>query len=518
MKVLLSAVLFMLGFTLAYTQPVLDSLALRYAEKMEVSRVKDHLLILASDSLAGRETGEIGQRKAAAYLSSALKAAGLSPAVNDTGFIQTYPLVEVTHESGMITVGQDTLAVLRDYYSFSFILDTSIVFNEISFLGYGISDDAYDNYKGLKMKGKAAVIAHGEPMNDETYVLSNSLLPTMWSDGYDAKIELARSQGVAVLFIVQKSFDSNLPRVQKYVKRPKLQLKLSESDGLPVIFIGSQTAELFFGKGSWELLSADMRSGVDHFNAHNEVPGRFVMKKTVKRLWSHNVMATVKGSVFPDEHVILSAHYDHLGKEGDNIFYGADDNGSGTSSLLEMARVFQEAALNGHGLKRSVSFLFFSGEEKGLLGSEYYVGAPLVPLSATVANLNVDMIGRRDASLERYYPDYIYLIGSDKLSLELHNLSEEVNENYTNLKLDYKFNDPNDPQRLYYRSDHYNFAKNRVPVIFYFRGLHEDYHKPSDTMNKLMYGSMLKVSKLIFHTAWSIAERDARIKLDEEIR
>jgi Zn-dependent M28 family amino/carboxypeptidase len=179
-------------------------------------------------------------------------------------------------------------------------------------------------------------------------------------------------------------------------------------------------------------------------------------------------------------------------------------------------RIFAQADKDGNGPSRSVLFLFFSGEEKGLLGSSYFTDFPTIPLKSAVANINVDMIGRTDTQKD-LNDDYIYLIGSDKLSIELHDLSEQVNKRCCDMTLDYKFNDPNDPQRLYYRSDHYNFAKHGIPVIFYFRGLHEDYHKTTDTVDKIEFDTIEKVSKLIFYTVWELANRKERIKVDEAL-
>ena len=164
------------------------------------------------------------------------------------------------------------------------------------------------------------------------------------------------------------------------------------------------------------------------------------------------------------------------------------------------------------GPRRSILIMAVSGEEKGLLGSKYYTENPVYPLEKTIANLNVDMIGRVDKFHENN--DYIYLIGSDRLSRELHNISEEVNRKYFNLELDYTFNDKDDPNRYYYRSDHYNFAKNNIPVIFYFNGVHEDYHKPTDTIDKIDFEKTQKISRFIFLTAWELANRNERPSLD----
>jgi len=230
---------------------------------------------------------------------------------------------------------------------------------------------------------------------------------------------------------------------------------------------------------------------------------------------SENVIAFIKGSVYPDEILVVSAHYDHLGMDKDGeVYNGADDDGSGTVAVMAIAEAFQKAVEEGNGPKRSILFLHVTGEEKGLLGSKYYVNFPIFPLANTVSNLNIDMIGRSDEANEKD-PNYIYLIGSDKLSTELHNLSEEMNNKFTKLKLDYKYNLDSDPNRFYYRSDHYNFAKNNIPVIFYFNGTHENYHRTSDTPDKINYELLAIRTKLVFYTAWEIANRENRIKVDK---
>ena len=231
---------------------------------------------------------------------------------------------------------------------------------------------------------------------------------------------------------------------------------------------------------------------------------------------SENVAAIIKGSEKPDEYIIISSHLDHIGIDGDGeVFNGADDDGSGTVAMLEIAEAFKTAADNGHKPKRSIIFLHVTGEEKGLLGSRYYTDhEPLVPLENTVTDLNIDMIGRIDPKREGDR-NYIYLIGSDKLSTDLHNISEQVNKEFVNIELDYKYNTENDPNRFYYRSDHYSFAKNNIPVIFYFNGTHADYHQISDTPDKINYDLLENRSRLIFHTAWEIANREERLIVDK---
>ena len=231
---------------------------------------------------------------------------------------------------------------------------------------------------------------------------------------------------------------------------------------------------------------------------------------------SENVVAYVEGSEKSNEVIIISAHYDHEGvNEQGEIFNGADDDGSGTVALMEMAQAFKMAKDNGHGPKRSILFLHTTAEEVGLYGSRYYTENPIFPLKQTVANLNIDMIGRVDKTHENEQnSNYVYLIGSNRLSTELHFISEAVNNQFTGLELDYKYNDRNDRNRYYYRSDHYNFAKHDIPVIFYFNGEHEDYHRPTDTADKINYDLLEKRTKLIFTTAWQLANQEKRIQLD----
>jgi len=229
---------------------------------------------------------------------------------------------------------------------------------------------------------------------------------------------------------------------------------------------------------------------------------------------TENVAAIIKGSKFPEEYIVISSHLDHIGIKNGEINNGADDDGSGTVALLEIAEAFKMAADVGQGPKRSLIFLHVTGEEKGLLGSSYYANNPLYPLTQTMTNLNVDMIGRTDPKREDKDPNYIYLIGADRLSQDLHDISEATNTKYTQFKLDYTFNEEKDPNRFYYRSDHYNFAKNNIPVIFYFSGTHEDYHKPGDTPDKIMYDLLAKRTQLIFYTAWELANRTDKIRLN----
>ncbi|GAA3589714.1 M28 family metallopeptidase [Flavivirga amylovorans] len=259
-------------------------------------------------------------------------------------------------------------------------------------------------------------------------------------------------------------------------------------------------------------VSTGIASPIAEGDYFQEIPADY-FTRSIKA--SENVLAYIKGTEKPDEVVIISAHLDHIGISGNgDINNGADDDGSGTVAILEIAEAFKAASDKGYGPKRSILFLHVTGEEIGLFGSRYYTDEdPVFPLANTVANLNIDMIGRVDQK-HKDNRNYLYLIGSDKLSKELHNISEAVNKEYVNITFDYTYNDDNDPNRFYYRSDHYNFAKNNIPVIFYFNGTHADYHRPTDTPDKIQYDLLETRARLIFHTAWEIANRAERVKVD----
>ena len=238
------------------------------------------------------------------------------------------------------------------------------------------------------------------------------------------------------------------------------------------------------------------------------------IRKTFKP--SENVIAFIEGSEFPNEYVIVSSHYDHIGIKNGEINNGADDDGSGTVSVLEIAQAFSQAAKKGHTPRRSVVFMNFTAEEKGLWGSKYYSDNPVFPLENTVTDLNIDMVGRIDPlHVDTKNPNYIYVIGSDHLSTDLHNVNEAANKEFVNLNLDYKYNATDHPKRFYYRSDHYNFAKHGIPVIFFFNGTHADYHKPTDTPEKINYEVLEQRTKLFFHTAWKIANRNNKLVVDK---
>jgi len=253
-------------------------------------------------------------------------------------------------------------------------------------------------------------------------------------------------------------------------------------------------------------------------NYYQKVPSEFMKKGFAPKLNdSENIWAFIPGAEKPEEVIVISAHYDHIGVKNGEVYNGADDDGSGTVALMEIAKAFMAAKKDGFAPKRSILFLHVTGEEHGLHGSRFYSENPLFPIKNTVADINIDMVGRRDTiGNHKENGKYVYVIGSDRLSSELHTINEEMNKKYVGLNLDYKFNDRNDPNRFYFRSDHYNFAKKGIPSIFFFNGVHEDYHGANDTADKIEYDLLAMRTRLAFTLAWELADRENRIVVDKD--
>lgn len=249
---------------------------------------------------------------------------------------------------------------------------------------------------------------------------------------------------------------------------------------------------------------------------YQPVPATFMNARRNQNLPdSENIWAYIEGTEKPDEVLVISAHYDHVGIKDGEVYNGADDDGSGTVAVMEMAKAFAKAKKQGHGPKRSILFLHVTGEEHGLHGSRYYSENPLFPIANTIADINIDMIGRRDVEHSNTN-NYVYVIGADRLSSDLHNAVVAQNEKYIKMDLDFKFNDPKDPNHFYERSDHYNFAKHGIPSVFFFNGVHEDYHGKGDEPQKIEYDALTKRTKLAFVVAWDLANKENRPVVDKK--
>jgi hypothetical protein len=500
-------------------QPVTKSAAaVKYAEQnITAEELKKIVYILASDEFEGRETGEKGEKLAADYIADYFQKTNIPPYKGT--YFQEFNLTMEYPENVTITVGGKEYKFMQDFYFFRGFGDTLITQQQIVFAGYGIDDEAYTDYSDKKsLEGKILMVLPGEPKDKKgNYILSGTKIPSDWTSNWRKKANAARQNNAAAILIVTDNFSQNIEKYEHQLTTPGTQLSGTQrqSAGMPVIYISPAMADKILTPAHTSVKK--IKTGLEKQNISNVVINQPVSlninrKKDIKT--GSNVIAYIEGTDLKDELIVLTAHYDHLGIIDGKIYYGADDNASGTAAIMTIASAFAQAKSDGNAPRRSVLVMPVSGEEKGLFGSRFYVENPLFPLEKTIANLNVDMIGRIDTTYKED-PDYIYLIGSDRISTDLHLLSEDVNLTYSSLKLDYTFNAEDDPNRFYYRSDHYNFAKNDIPVIFYFNGVHEDYHEHTDTPDKLHYGKIEKIGRLIFYTTWELANREEPLIKDK---
>ena len=477
-----------------------------FTNTITAAELKEALYTYASDEFQGRETGEPGQKMAVEYLKKYYVTLGIPSPLAEGDYFQEVPLIKTGVPIISFTINDQEFKEVDDYVSIAGGENGLITTDEVVYAGYGIETEAFSSYDSIDVKNKIILIKVGEPKKDSIYTLSGTKAATKWSttQQYDEKYQVALAKGAkAILFYDPQIY----PFVAKNLSSGgKISLKDDKkSDKMYYFFINTSLAKTINASIDTDTKTRIIKTSLslDYNSNATDVS-------------SENVVAYIKGSEKPDEIIVISAHLDHEGIKDGKIYNGADDDGSGTVGVLEIAEAFKMAVDNGQTPKRSILFLHVTGEEKGLLGSRYYTDInPIFPLKNTMVNLNIDMIGRTDPNKKSKTKNYIYLIGSDKLSTELHNISEEVNKNCCNVELDYTFNDINDPNRFYYRSDHYNFAKNNIPVLFYFNGTHDDYHKHTDTPDKIEYDLLENRTRLIFNVAWELANRDERIIVDK---
>lgn len=518
--------MFLLITTLAYSQ---DD-ATKYADSITPEDLKKHLVVIAADSMEGRDTGSRGQKKAAEYVSGYFKEYGLQPAATaadgSKSFLQKYNLYKRSWGDVYVKVEGKQYVFNKDFY-LNGILDIPQEINTpVVLAGFGIEEAAYNDYANLDVKGKSVIIFDGEPKSENgNYLISGTGEKSKWSApvSWQNKAKLALEKGAKYIFIITEKTGEDL---NKEIRQRAVMARRFSSPTLKPVTESPNNIASF-------VVSAEIAAQILHTSVQKLSKEKAEIEKTGKPLSksmsgnvafkaerisetieTENVAAYMEGTDKKDEVLVISAHLDHIGISANGeINNGADDDGSGTVSLLELAQAFSKAKADGKGPRRSILFLNVTGEEKGLFGSEYYSENPIFPLKNTIADLNIDMIGRVDEA-HKNDPKYVYVIGADKLSSQLHTISEEANKKYVNYKLDYTFNDAKDPNRFYYRSDHYNFAKMGVPVIFYFTGVHEDYHRPGDDVEKIMFDKQAPIVKLVFHTAWELVNREERIVVD----
>lgn len=488
----------------ATAQKKKNKTAQKIAKTITTDDLKKRLYTLASKEMEGRDTPSPGLERAATYIEGQFRSMGLS-AGNNGSYRQTYPLYRDSMTNASLKVNDMSFQMNTDFQPQVNGNAGEKKFSEFVFAGYGISDgDIRDDYKGLDVSGKLVVIADGTPAG---YKPSQTGFAS--PAGVFGKMNNAASKGAAAVIIIY----GNFPR--RALNTNSNWSPNANRSTVPMTFTASvAVAEKIMGedgKGFFDKLKAGSLTPKT-YSSNIEL----VFSKSSKISSACNVIAVLEGSDLKDQFIFITGHMDHLGKRDTVIYYGADDDGSGSTGVMEIAEAFAEAKKKGKGPRRTMVFMTVSGEEKGLWGSAYYTNNPIFPLEKTTVDLNIDMIGRIDATRKQGdSTNYVYVVGDDKISSDLKTISEAANNANTKMELDYKFNDPKDPNRIYFRSDHYNFAQKGVPIIFYYDGmLGGDYHKPTDTPDKINYELMAKRTKLIFFTAWEMANRDEMLKRD----
>lgn len=496
-----------------------------FLNEIKADELKTLLTVLTSDSLEGRETGEPGQRKAAEFIARQFEEIGLPKVCDGNSYFQKIVLTSESWEKISLTVGKEEFRSNFNYYAYPTSTPDvgEVKIDDLMFLGYGIDDPKYSDYGTEDLKNKAILIYMGEPRRaDSTFITTGSRLGSPVWKGWKSKAEIAKKKGVAAVFIIDPNIQASIKANRQELSGFRMTPKAGSPDEkmAPVVFISQEIAEAMIGKKMKKVVAA--REAITATGKPKSVDlkpeVKLTLDKTVKTLEGSNVLGFVEGSdpKLKKEYIVISAHYDHLGRRDSVIYHGADDNASGTSTVIEICRAFAEAKKQGKGAKRSIICLLVSGEEKGLLGSDYYTQFPVFPLEKTVINVNIDMVGRIDDA-HKGNPNYIYVIGADRLATELDWINTDSNNKYTQLELDFKYNAKDDPNQFYYRSDHYNFAKNGIPAVFFFNGVHPDYHRPTDTAEKIDFEKMAKIGKLAFATAWEVANRPTRLTVDKPV-
>jgi hypothetical protein len=514
------------------------------AENISAEKLKETLYFIASDEMAGRDTPSPGLDKTAQYIAERLSKLKLKPAGdNKKSYFQTIALssTEVDREKTAASLGERAFKPGEDFLPSG--RTSGEAEGPLVYVGHGwvFKPKNINPYEGLDVAGKIVVVSGNGTATPAGLTLQE--VQAAAAGDWESPVSYARKHGAKGLVLVPRNFDRAW-RFGGAMTRPTYRVVRFEEDAeaaagdkagpqpasLPMIIPSREMLNaLFAGEqadGSRVLQASTAGETLKGFDLSASKRLRVALSLRVKQATTQNVVAVLEGkdSKLKKEYVALGAHYDHVGVgravNGDSIYNGADDDGSGTTALLAMAEAFSK----GPRPKRSILFVWHAGEEKGLWGSQYFAEYPTVPLNAIVTQLNIDMIGRskkagdtnpRNKMLTG--PDEIYVIGSKMMSTELGNLSESVNGSYLGLKFNYHYDEPNDPEQLFYRSDHFNYAKKGVPIIFYFDGVHEDYHQPSDSPDKIDYEKMEKVARTVFVMASELANAAARPVVDRQI-
>lgn len=497
------------------------------AETIIPTDLRAHLEFIASDALEGRDTPSRGLDIAGRYIVSHLQRWGLKPAGENGTYYQTmtYQTNTLQAEASAIELAGRTFRYGQDFVARAIPLNTTA---HLVYVGNGWSNPSkgVDPYDGLDLQDAIMVIYAGYPKPVQQMGLEKAR-----EAGWVSPEENALKHGAVAIVKMDPTDMERIDRLARYWSQRRIIVELdAQTPTVPLIVLSRPAVDLLFAGESHSaeeiLQRAEMGEPVPPFVLGLQKQLKVKLTVQTRTETARSVIAVVEGSdpTLKHEFVSLGAHLDHVGVgradgRGDTIYNGADDNGSGSVALLEIA----EALAKGSRPKRSVLFLWYAGEEKGLLGSRLFCERPTVPLENIIANINIDMIGRskpagnanpRNKDLSG--PDEVFVIGPRVASPDLGEVLERVNSQYLNLKLNPMYDDKNHPEQLYYRSDHINFVRNGIPAIFFFSGLHENYHRPSDHVEKIDFEKMARVTRTILGLVWELAdspEKPARVNL-----
>jgi len=515
----------------------------RGQESISQTDLAAHMKFLASDELEGRDTGEPGLHVAALYLAAQAEKVGLKPVNGEDGYFQHYIIHERAYdlENNQVIIsseGREPQFSKEHFFMFPAVdNDSTVIEGEVVFAGYGINDreNDYNDLENLDIEGKVVLIMSRGPMNEDGTEMRFGGEKYAGLMGFRSKMPYIYSRNPKAVLVVNdpksgmKSIEDMSPGIANYLSRTRTLEPVAESpaatmDRPRMLLIHRNLADRILetsGKNLEELQKEIDREGNPRSFQLDGTRVRIEAFTEDNELKVPNVFGIIEGSDpgLKDEMVIYLAHYDHVGTDGEGgVFNGADDNASGTVGLIEIAEAFM------HEKKppaRSIGFLWVSAEEIGLFGSRYFADHPLVPMEQIVSVINLDMIGRTKSeedllsgqnSLTIVGKDTVKVIGALQSSLIMDINQETLEE--LGLSGNYNYNDPNHPDRYFYRSDHINFARMDIPVLFYSTGTHRDYHRVTDTEERIDYAKFEKMVELSYLVGYKIAGFRGSIEVD----
>ncbi|HEX8473021.1 MAG TPA: M28 family peptidase [Pyrinomonadaceae bacterium] len=503
------------------------------AERITAAQLKEWLYFVSSDEMAGRDTPSKGLDDTAKFIADKLAALKIKPAGDGGTYFQKIELISSKINAAQTSAQLDGRTFK---YGEDFLAGTTSgsVSGELVYAshGYVIKSKNINAYNGLDVRNKIVIVAAGMMPQG---VARGELKGKAGEGDWDDATSYARKNGAKGLIRLPRNFERTWRMGRFMADRDTYQVARfvspeSRDGGVPTILPSAAMIDALFAgerRSGADLLKAIIAGEAgESFSLNPNKKLSFNVNSANKTATTQNVIGILEGSdsKLKKEYVAIGAHYDHVGVgrpiNGDSIYNGADDDGSGTVGTLAIAEAFARGARP----KRSILFIWHCAEEKGLWGSEYFAEYPTVPLKQIVTQLNIDMIGRskqpgdtKEANKFLTGANEIYVIGSKEMSTELGELSERINRSYLNLSFNYLYDDPKDTERFFYRSDHFNYAKKGIPIIFYFDGVHEDYHRPSDTPDKIDYQKMERVTRTVFMTASELANAPQRPTVDKPL-